>query len=122
VHDDVGAHLVERLREAQPVLVHGLVHGRDASACVRATMSGCCQSVMKPGCTSVSTTTGFSAAAAEADAVLAMSKSPPALRNTLRKVSISCCFAPPTKMSPSVASAAHAHDAASLRSKIARWS
>ena len=34
-------------------------------------MSGCCQSVMKPGCTSVSTTTGLSgAAAAEADAVL----------------------------------------------------
>ena len=28
-------------------------------ALVRATTSGCCQSVMKPGCTSVSMVTGF---------------------------------------------------------------
>ena len=93
------------------------------SACVSATMSGCCQSVMKPGCTSVSTVTGFRGPPRRKRMPSsAMSNEPPTLRNTLRNVSISCCLAPPTKMSPSVASAALAHEAASLRSKMQRWS
>ena len=64
---------------------------------------------MKPGCTSVSTMTGLSSPSRRNRIPSSRtSNQPPALRNTLRKVSISCCLAPPTKISPSVASAAHA--------------
>ena len=87
-------------------------------ACVSATTSGCCQSVMKPGCTSVSIATGFRSPPGCQKRMprSVMSNSPPILRNTLRNVIISGCVAPFTNTSPCVASAADAHDAASMRS------
>ena len=93
------------------------------SACVSATTSGCCQSVMKPGCTSVSITTGLSAppGCQKRMPSSCTSNSPPTFRNTFRKVIMCSCFAPLTNTSPWVASAAEAQEAASLRSKIARW-
>ena len=87
-------------------------------AWVRATTSGCCQSVMNPGCTSVSIATGFKSppGCQKRMPLSVTSNLPPTLRNTLRNVIISGWVAPLTKISPCVASAADAQDAASMRS------
>ena len=94
------------------------------SAWVSATTSGCCQSVMNPGCTSVSTAIAFSGVPGWKKRMPAsvMSIPPPTLRKMLRKVAISFWEAPRTKTSPWVTSAAQAHEAASMRSGSATCS
>ncbi len=92
-------------------------------AWVRATTSGCCQSVMKPGWTAVSSTSELRSPPGWENRMpsSSMSSAPPTLRKTLRNVIISSCRAPLTVMSPPVARAAHAQLAASIRSGRARW-
>ncbi len=50
-----------------------------------------------------------------------MANSPPTRRNTFRNVIMSAWRAPSTVTWPPVASAAQAHEAASIRSGSARW-
>ena len=78
---------------------------------------------MNPGCTAVSSTSEFSSPPGWLNRIPSsvMSSAPPTFRNTLRNVIISSWRAPSTVMSPWVASAAHAQDAASIRSGNAAW-
>ena len=124
MHLDRRAHLDERVGEAEAVLVDRLVHDRHALGLRERD-----DERLLPVGHEAGVHVGLdddrlqlAARVEEADAVVARSRTPPTLRNTLRNVSISGWRAPPTKMSPSVASAAAAQLAASLRSKSARWS
>ncbi len=93
-------------------------------AWVSATTSGCCQSVMNPGWTSVSRTIERRSPPGCQNRMPSSrtSNCPPTFRKTLRNVIISGCVAPSRNTSPLVASAAHAHEAASMRSVRAWWS
>ena len=67
-------------------------------AWVSATTSGCCQSVWKPGCTSVSSAMAFSGppGCQKRMPSSSISNAPPTLRKVLRKVIISRWLAPRT--------------------------
>ena len=94
------------------------------SAWVRATTSGCCQSVMKPGCTSVSSAIARSGVPGWKKRMPSsrISIPPPTFRKMFRKVAIGFCCAPRTNTSPSVTSAAQAQEPASIRSARATCS
>ena len=67
-------------------------------ACVSATTSGCCQSVWKPGWTSVSSAMAFSwpPGCQKRMPSSSISKAPPTLRKVFRNVIIERCWAPRT--------------------------
>ena len=95
---DVGAHLDERVGEAEAgSRRRSRARSTRPSAWVSATMSGCCQSVMKPGCTSVSSDDGFSSPPGWQKRMPSspMSSAPPTLRKTLRNVIMSALLRAP---------------------------
>ena len=93
-------------------------------AWVSATTSGCCQSVMKPGWTSVSSTSELQVAARvpEPDAlVVDLEGAADLAEDVEERHQVALPRAARRRCRRAVASAAHAHEAASMRSGIARW-